>query len=195
MPKVYTRRGDAGETGLLFGGRVAKDDPRCEAYGTVDSALSAMGLARALCRDPWVKGVLLDVQRDMFVVGSELATDPADHARLEATFAVVTADMVTKLEELIDRVNAQIDLPSAFIVPGGLRGVRSARSRAHAGAGERAPSRVAERRTGGARSPGAAISQPAVGPSLHAGPVRGQGPAGRALVRGGTGPVTPARDR
>ena len=119
MPKVYTRRGDAGETGLLFGGRVAKDDPRCEAYGTVDSALSAMGLARALCRDAWVKGVLLDVQRDMFVVGSELATDPADHARLEATFAVVTADMVTKLEELIDRVNAQVDLPSAFIVPGG----------------------------------------------------------------------------
>ena len=120
--KVYTRRGDTGETGLLFGGRVPKDDPRCDAYGTVDTAVSAMGLARALCGDAWVKGVLLEVQRDMFVVGSELATDPSDYGRLRSTFGVVTADMVAKLERLIDEVNAQIELPRAFIVPGGSAG-------------------------------------------------------------------------
>jgi cob(I)alamin adenosyltransferase len=122
MVKVYTRRGDAGETGLLFGGRVPKDDPRCEAYGTVDTAVSAMGLARALCQNAWVKEVLLDVQREMFIVGSELATDTADYGRLRTTFSVVTADMVSRLEGLIDEVDAQIELPSAFIVPGGSAG-------------------------------------------------------------------------
>lgn len=118
MSKVYTRRGDDGETGLLFGGRIQKNDERCEAYGTVDTSVSAMGLARALCQDEWIKEVLLGVQRDMFVVGSELATDPSEYERLRSTFDVVSADMVTNLEGLIDKVDEQIDLPSAFIVPG-----------------------------------------------------------------------------
>ena len=56
--RVYTRSGDAGETGLLFGGRVSKTDPRCEAYGTTDQAVSAMGLARALSQDDRVKAIL-----------------------------------------------------------------------------------------------------------------------------------------
>ena len=122
MAKVYTRRGDAGETGLLFGGRVSKDDPRCEAYGTVDAAVSAMGLARALCENAWVKEVLLEVQKEMFTVGAELATDPSEYGRLRARFSVVTAEMVSRLEGLIDEVDGQIDLPSAFIVPGGSGG-------------------------------------------------------------------------
>lgn len=120
--KVYTKRGDSGETGLLYGGRVSKADPRCEAYGSADSAVSAMGLARALCASPRVKEVLLDVQREMFTLGAELATDPAEYHNLEKHFSVVTAEMVARLESLIDEVDAQIDLPRAFIVPGGSPG-------------------------------------------------------------------------
>ena len=109
--KVYTKLGDAGETGLLFGGRVSKADPRCEAYGAADSAVSAMGLARALCTSPRVKEVLLKVQREMFTVGAELATDPAEIHRLESRFSVVTAEMVRELELLIDEVDDEIELP------------------------------------------------------------------------------------
>ena len=115
---VYTRTGDAGETRLLFGGRVSKTDARCEAYGAADEAVSAMGLARALCKDPRVKEILLKVQREMFTVGAELATDPSQYHNLRAKFSVVTADMVTRLEALIDEIDAQIDLPNAFILPG-----------------------------------------------------------------------------
>ena len=117
MP-IYTRRGDSGETGLLLGGRVSKTDPRCEAYGATDEAVSAMGLARALSEDPRVKDVLLMVQREMFTVGAELATDREQYEQLEANFAVVTPEMTARLEALIDELNEQIDLPSNFIVPG-----------------------------------------------------------------------------
>ena len=120
--KVYTKQGDKGETRLLFGGRVAKTDPRCEAYGATDAAVSAMGLARALCDDQRVKEILLKVQREMFTVGAELATDRSKWRDLRAKFSVVTADMVTVLEETIDELDAQIELPRAFIVPGASAG-------------------------------------------------------------------------
>jgi len=116
---IYTRRGDSGETGLLLGGRVSKSDPRCEAYGATDEAVSAMGLARVLSEDPRVKDVLLEVQREMFTVGAELATDRDQYEQLEANFAVVTPEMTVRIEALIDELNGQIDLPSNFIVPGG----------------------------------------------------------------------------
>ena len=117
MP-IYTKRGDKGETRLLFGGRVAKSDPRCEAYGATDEAVSAMGLARALSQDPRVKEILLQVQREMFTVGAELATAPDQYRHLQDNFAVVTREMVARLEGFIDELDAQIDLPNAFIVPG-----------------------------------------------------------------------------
>ena len=116
--RIYTKTGDAGETRLLFGGRISKADPRCEAIGAADHAISAMGLARALSQDRRVKGILLRVQREMFTVGSELATAPDRYHHLQANFAVVTAEMVTRLEGLIDDLLLQIDLPAAFIVPG-----------------------------------------------------------------------------
>ena len=72
--RIYTRRGDDGETGLLYGGRVSKADPRCEAYGTTDEAASALGLARALAQDARVRELVLEVQRELFTVGAELAT-------------------------------------------------------------------------------------------------------------------------
>ena len=116
--RIYTRTGDTGGTRLLFGGRVSKTDPRCEAYGDTDLAVSAMGLARALSQEPRVKEILLRVQREMFTVGAELATDADSYQNLVDNFAVVTPEMVPALESLIDELDAQMELPSAFIVPG-----------------------------------------------------------------------------
>jgi cob(I)alamin adenosyltransferase len=120
--KIYTKSGDEGETGLFLGGRVSKADPRPEAYGWADTAVSAMGLARALCVDEQVKEILLRVQREMFTLGAELATDPARNELLEKRFARITPDMVTRLEKTIDELDAQIELPPEFIVPGASAG-------------------------------------------------------------------------
>ena len=120
--KLYTKRGDGGETGLLMGGRVSKASARTEAYGATDTAVSAMGLARALCEDERVKEVLLETQREMFTVGAELATSPTEWSKLRAKFGVVTASMVAGLEKIIDELDEQIELPRAFIVPGGSAG-------------------------------------------------------------------------
>ena len=115
---MYTKTGDEGETGLLYGGRVPKDHPRCEAYGAVDEAVSAMGMARALCADERVKQVLLATQRELFTVGAELATDPDEYDKLRQHFDVTQPEMVDRLESIIDDLNDQLRLPRAFIVPG-----------------------------------------------------------------------------
>lgn len=120
--KVYSKKGDDGDTSLLFGGRVSKAEPRVEAYGATDTAVSAMGLARSLCKDPWVKKVIMQVQREMFTVGAELATDPEQYSYLEKHFSQVTPEMTSQLERYIDEIDKQIDLPRAFIVPGASAG-------------------------------------------------------------------------
>ncbi|MCL0028743.1 cob(I)yrinic acid a,c-diamide adenosyltransferase [Dehalococcoidia bacterium] len=116
--KIYTKTGDSGETHLLFGGRVSKTDLRCEAYGSTDLAVSAMGLARGLSQDPKVKNILLRVQNEMFIVGAELATEPSQYQNLVESFKIVTEEMVLCLETLIDELAAEFELPNAFIVPG-----------------------------------------------------------------------------
>ena len=118
MPKIYTRHGDEGETGLLYGGRVPKTDPRCEAYGTVDEAVSALGLARSLVKSDKLKDIIKGVQRELFTVGAELATDPKEYSKLQKHFSVVTPEMIAHLEDLIDELNQEITLPRAFIIPG-----------------------------------------------------------------------------
>ena len=120
--RIYTRTGDEGETRLLFGGRIPKTDARCDAYGSADEAVSAMGLARALCHSRRVKETLLQVQREMFTLASELATAADQHSRFQETFGGVTADMVDRLERLIDDLDAEVDLPAAFVVPGASAG-------------------------------------------------------------------------
>ena len=116
--RIYTKAGDEGRTGLLFGGRVSKADPRCEAYGATDLAVSAMGLARALSKEQRVREMLLQVQREMFTVGAELATAPDKYQLLLDNFSAVTPDMAVRLEANIDELQAETDLPNAFIVPG-----------------------------------------------------------------------------
>ncbi|MCH7482302.1 MAG: cob(I)yrinic acid a,c-diamide adenosyltransferase [Chloroflexi bacterium] len=116
--RIYTKRGDGGETDLLFGGRVSKTDPRTEAGGTVDEAVSALGLARSLSREPLVASIVEELQRALFTVGAELATASENHAKLEQHFKAVSADMTSALEAHIDALDAEVELPPSFIVPG-----------------------------------------------------------------------------
>jgi cob(I)alamin adenosyltransferase len=130
---VATGRGDDGTTGLLFGGkRVFKDDPRTEAYGAIDEAVAALGLARAelglkaqygtlprvLDRLP---ELILRFQRELFVAAAQLATAPGAADRQTAGESRVTAEMVAGLDELLAKTEAAIELPREFVVPGETR--------------------------------------------------------------------------
>ena len=118
--KIYTRKGDDGTTGLWYGGRVAKADPRPEAYGSVDEAASELGMARAAAeRGSELYGDILRLQEELFVAGAELATAPEAAERLEEGVSKVTEEMVERLEGDIDRYMAQVDLPPKFVIPGG----------------------------------------------------------------------------
>jgi cob(I)alamin adenosyltransferase len=124
---VATGKGDDGTTGLLFGGRVSKDDPRTEAYGTVDEAVAALGVARAEVPNAIEAGadlpadfgpLLARLQREMFVVAAELATNPdrADTARPGVT--QVTEAMLSGLEDALRDAEARITIGNEFVMPG-----------------------------------------------------------------------------
>ena len=127
---VATTKGDDGTTGLLFGGpRIAKDDPRTEAYGSVDEAVAALGVARAAIAAEPVAGTLpadlgpladlvLRFQRELFVVGAELATNPEAWDRLEDGRTRVSAAMVEGVEAILIELERQIVMPREFVVPG-----------------------------------------------------------------------------
>ena len=118
--KIYTRKGDDGTTGLWYGGRVPKYAGRPEAYGSVDEAASALGLARAVAeRGGELYADVLRVQNELFVLGAELATAPQAAERLEAGVSKVTPEMVERLESDIDRYMDRVDLPPKFVIPGG----------------------------------------------------------------------------
>ena len=116
---IVTKTGDAGETGLLYGGRVSKDDLHTEAYGALDEAISALGLARALDPDAGRTERVLELQRELFVVGAELATGPGHRVELERHFNVVTPAMVEALHAWVTRLEDEVQLPQGFVVPGG----------------------------------------------------------------------------
>jgi cob(I)alamin adenosyltransferase len=120
--KIYTKKGDDGTTSLWYGGRVAKTDARTEAYGSIDEANSALGAARALCGSRKHRDLgsdLLQLQRDLFVAGAELATAPEAAGRLEDGVSRITDGMVEALEVDIDRYMRQVELPPQFVIPGG----------------------------------------------------------------------------
>jgi cob(I)alamin adenosyltransferase len=119
--RIYTRKGDDGTTTLWYGGRVAKTNPRTEAYGAIDEAGAALGVARSLCgpEDAELAADLLRLQRELFVAGAELATAPEAAGRLQDGVSRVTDDMVEALEPVIDRYMDRVDLPPRFVIAGG----------------------------------------------------------------------------
>jgi cob(I)alamin adenosyltransferase len=120
--KIYTKKGDDGSTSLWYGGRVPKDSPRTEAYGSLDEACSALGVARALCTADGQDELAADILRlqdDLFVAGAELATAPEAAERLEDGISRVTEEMVDWAEGLIDRYMDEVELPPKFVIPGG----------------------------------------------------------------------------
>jgi len=117
--RIYTKRGDDGSTGLLYGGRLSKADLRVEAYGTADEAVAALGMARAACSDDALVADILRVQRELFVAGAELATAPDAAERLEDGVSRITEAMVSELEPIIDRYMERVELPPQFVIPGG----------------------------------------------------------------------------
>ena len=121
MTRIYTRKGDDGTTTLWYGGRVAKTNPRTEAYGSIDEAGAALGVARSLCGpdDAELAADVLRLQRELFVAGAELATAPEAEGRLEDGVSRVDDAMVEALEPIIDRYMDRVDLPPNFVIAGG----------------------------------------------------------------------------
>jgi cob(I)alamin adenosyltransferase len=120
--RIYTKTGDDGTTGLLYGGRVAKDAAMMQVTGTVDEAQAAMGMARTEA----VPGSELDhlltgLERELYVLMAEATTDPAHRPKLVAGKTLVTDEMVTSLEQQIDDLISRVAMPTEFVIPGANR--------------------------------------------------------------------------
>jgi len=116
--KIYTETGDDGTTGLFYGGRVEKDSVQPRAYGAVDEAQAALGLARSAATDEELDEILVGLCRDLYVAMAELATLPANRSKLTAGTTLVTADMVDALASRIDDITERFDAPTEFVIPG-----------------------------------------------------------------------------
>lgn len=129
--KIYTKKGDDGTTGLLYGGRVPKDDLRTQVYGTLDETVAALGVARAGGLVPRVQEIAIRLQREMFVAGAELATSTENRSKLEPGVSKVDASMTARAESDIDALLAEHPLRPEFVLPGetlGAAGLDLARS-------------------------------------------------------------------
>jgi len=117
LTKIYTRGGDAGETSLVDGSRVAKGAPRVAAYGSVDELNAQIGLVR-LHSEGEIDAMLARIQNDLFDLGADLATPPLDGDG-EANALRISEAQVARLEREIDRINADLAPLDSFILPGG----------------------------------------------------------------------------
>lgn len=117
---IVTKTGDQGETSLMYGRRVSKNDPRVEAYGAVDELTSTLGLARASSQDDFISEQILAAQQDLIVLMGELATLPEDMNRYSGDgFKQVTAEMVDRLGATIADMEKDKSLyPKDWVIPG-----------------------------------------------------------------------------
>ena len=118
LNKIYTRTGDAGETGLADGSRIRKDDPLSQAIGNVDEANSAIGAALASITEGEVAQMLGRIQNELFDLGADLATPGEDFSPTDMTLRIVQAQ-IDRLEHEVDRMNEGLDPLRSFILPGG----------------------------------------------------------------------------
>ncbi len=116
--KIYTRTGDTGDTALFDNSRVSKADPRVDAYGEVDELNAWLGLVRAHPIDPDLADAIVHIQRDLFAVGAQLA-DPAEKLADRVTKAFIEDAHVSRLEQLIDRLEQELPPLTRFILAGG----------------------------------------------------------------------------
>lgn len=117
--KIYTRTGDGGETGLYGGARVSKDDIRVEAYGALDEANSALGVARAAGLEADLDAIASGAQHALFDLGAELATPPEANRNAKAKVPLVDPAAIKALEDTIDALTAGLPPQTHFILPGG----------------------------------------------------------------------------
>ncbi|HEU4785858.1 MAG TPA: cob(I)yrinic acid a,c-diamide adenosyltransferase [Gemmatimonadaceae bacterium] len=117
--KIYTKTGDAGETGLFGGGRVPKSHPRVEAYGDVDELNATIGFARAIAPLARVDDVLLPVQRDLHAIGALLATPNREKMAQHLEKARIDENRIRELEQAIDAGDDELEPLRAFIIAGG----------------------------------------------------------------------------
>lgn len=118
--KIYTRTGDDGTTGLFGGARVAKDDPRVDAYGTVDETNAVLGMARAASLPPEIDAVLAKVQDELFVLGAELSCVAGHEDKLKLT--LLGPPHAQALERAIDTAEHGLPPLKSFVLPGGTPG-------------------------------------------------------------------------
>ncbi|MDQ8755834.1 cob(I)yrinic acid a,c-diamide adenosyltransferase [Sphingosinicella sp. LHD-64] len=143
LNKIYTRTGDAGETGLVDGSRVSKADPRMAAIGDVDEANSAIGVA-LLHADADAAAMLGRIQNELFDLGADLATPGETFAPGEMTLRIV-AEQIDRLEREIDAMNADLEPLRSFILPGGPKAAHLHLARAVVRRAERAAVEAAAR--------------------------------------------------
>ncbi len=115
---ISTKRGDSGETSLLYGGRVSKSNRRVEANGIGDEAVSTIGLARAQCESEFIHDALLEIQRLMFIANAEITTSTDHIDKLHEHFQVIGDEQISYLDSLLRRLEDEVELPPAFIIPG-----------------------------------------------------------------------------
>ncbi|MDD5261679.1 MAG: cob(I)yrinic acid a,c-diamide adenosyltransferase [Methylacidiphilales bacterium] len=116
---IATRTGDEGQTGLMYGKRVPKDDPRVEAYGTIDELNSALGLVRATGSDPWLSKEIMSTQKDLVALMGELAVAEIDHEKYQASdHPKITAPMLERLDLGVARIEAENVRFEGWATPG-----------------------------------------------------------------------------
>jgi cob(I)alamin adenosyltransferase len=117
--KIYTKTGDDGTTGLLYGGRVPKDSAVIEANGAVDEAQASLGLVRAeVERDSELDRLLVGLERDLYVLMAEIATADANRRKLKPGVSLVTSQMVESVETAIDGLTGRFPPINDFVIPG-----------------------------------------------------------------------------
>ena len=112
--KIYTKTGDDGKTSLFDNSRVWKSNQRIMSYGLVDELNSTLGVAISMDLDPQIKEILIKIQNDLFVVGSDLANPDMTNTKIRTT-----ESMITSLENYIDKFESELSDLNSFILPGG----------------------------------------------------------------------------
>ena len=117
--RIYTKTGDAGETGLFGGGRVPKDHARVQAYGDVDELNSVLGVVRATQPVHFMDDLLETIQRDLFALGGNLATPDPEKVKEALTKAELSADRIAAFERIMDEADRELPALRAFVLPAG----------------------------------------------------------------------------